>query len=304
MPTEYEIATSRLLYYTRGGFEVNTPLAAWYAKHQAGSALVAKDWERFVDPRETTYTKYTSLAERDETYLDGIFASIEESGYDRALAPEWRAVLSRVLPTLRFPLHGLQMMSAYVGQMAPSGRITVAAMFQTADELRRVQRIAYRMAQLRLVQPDFGNDSRQVWQSDPAWQPLREVIERGLVAYDWGEALVMLNLCLKPLVDELFMVQLSKAAKDHGDYSLGQLFSCLDETCKWHRAWTVALLTIAIEDHESNRATISGWVHKWSGLAFRAVEEFGFLFPSGAVARASDSFEEVLAKIGVEVPRR
>jgi len=304
MPSEYEIATSQLLYYTRRGFEVNTPLREWYAKHQAGSPLTAKDWERFVDPRETTYTKYTARAHIKETYLDGIFASIEQSDYDAALSPEWRTVLARLLSTLRFPLHGLQMMSAYVGQMAPSGRITIAAMFQTADELRRIQRIAYRLGQLRLVHSELGSDGREIWQRDPAWQPLREAIERGLVTYDWGEALILLNLCLKPVIDDLFMVQLPQLAKEHGDYALGQIFSCLAEDCQWHEAWTLALLGMAIEDREMNRNVISDWVQKWARFAFRAAEGFDFLSaPRSAAERASGCVGALLSKIGVEAPR-
>src|SRR6185295_9514509 len=57
MPSEYEIATSRLLWYVpRGGFEVNVPLAAWYQRWQRESPFTGADWERFRDPRETTYT--------------------------------------------------------------------------------------------------------------------------------------------------------------------------------------------------------------------------------------------------------
>ncbi len=54
-----------------------------------------------------------------------------------------------------------------------------------------IQRLAYRMAQLRRSRPSFGDDgARSCGRRDPAWQPLRELIERLLVTYDWGEAFV------------------------------------------------------------------------------------------------------------------
>jgi hypothetical protein len=56
---------------------------------------------------------------------------------------------------LRFPGHGLQMLAAYIGKMAPSSGITMAASFQAADEMRRVQRLAYRMRQLQVTHPEF-----------------------------------------------------------------------------------------------------------------------------------------------------
>ena len=47
------------------------------------------------------------------------------------------------------------MLAAYIGKMAPSSRITIAASFQAADEMRRVQRLAYRMRQLQVTHPEF-----------------------------------------------------------------------------------------------------------------------------------------------------
>jgi toluene monooxygenase system protein E len=304
LPQEYELVTSHLLYYPGRGFEVSTPLEAWYEKHQGGSLMGGSDWERFADPRETTYAKYTALALRGETYLDGVLAAIQTTGYDRTLSAEWRATLDKVLGPLRYPLHGFQMIAAYIGQMAPSGRITVASLFQAADEMRRIQRLAYRMALLQEVDPGFGKESKNVWLRDPAWQPLREAVERCLVAYDWGEALIALNLCIKPLVDELFMRHLPKEAEEHDDHLLGQLFSSLDEDCRWHREWTVALLRTAVENDPDNRAVIQGWVTRWGDVARRATASFEFLFqrtsaPSSALSNVA---AQLLAEVGVEAP--
>ena len=100
-PTDYEIATSRLLYYEGRGFEVTTPIADWYSRHQEGSPLRATDWEAFADPRETTYTKYVEMQKRKELFVDGLFQSMEETAYDRALSPAWLTRLSDVLGPLR-----------------------------------------------------------------------------------------------------------------------------------------------------------------------------------------------------------
>src|SRR5262245_163862 len=58
-PTDYDIATSRLLYHPDRGFEVNVPFSSWVERYGKNSALRISDWERFRDPRETTYSKYT-----------------------------------------------------------------------------------------------------------------------------------------------------------------------------------------------------------------------------------------------------
>ena len=238
---------------------------------------MCSSWEKFRDPRETTYTKYTDLQREKEIFVDGILDEIELTGYDAHLRPAWLHILPRVVAPFRYPGHGFQMIASYVGQMAPSGRITIAAALQSADEMRRIQRIAYRIRQLQLIYPGFASDSRTLWQTDSLWQPLREVVEKLLIAYDWAESFVGLNLVLKPLVDELFMKYLSDVALRQDDYLLGQIFYSLNEDCQWHRQWSESLVRMAIEDNVRNKDTIQGWINQWYPLAARAVHTFASL---------------------------
>jgi toluene monooxygenase system protein E len=182
-----------------------------------------------------------------------------------------------VVAPFRYPGHGFQMIASYVGQMAPSGRITIAAALQSADEMRRIQRIAYRIRQLQLIYPGFAADSKTLWQTDSLWQPLREVVEKLLITYEWAESFVGLNLVLKPLVDELFMKYLSDVALSADDYLLGRVFYSLNEDCQWHRQWSESLVRMAIEDNVRNRDTIQGWINQWYPLAARAVHTFASL---------------------------
>lgn len=277
MPNEYEIVTSKLLCYTGEGFtgkrfEVDVPLQQWYRQYQQGSPFACSSWEKFRDPRETTYTKYTELQREKEVFVDGILEEIEVTGYDKGISTTWLPTLSRLVAPFRYPVHGFQMLAAYVGQTAPSGRIAITAALQAGDEMRRVQRIAYRVRQLQLAFPGFADDSKSLWQEDPAWQPLREAIEKLLTAYDWGESFAGLNLVLKPLIDQLIMKHLSNLALERGDYLLGQIFFSLDEDCQWHRQWGQALVQMAIEDNPRNVEVLQGWVNKWYGLAAPAMQ--------------------------------
>src|SRR6266704_5697323 len=163
----------------------------------------------------------------------------------------------------RYPGHALMMIAAYVAQMAPGGRIVVAAMFQAGVEARRVERLAYRVRQVQLAFPGFANDSKSLWENDPHWQPLRQFVERLLVTYDWGEAFVALNLVLKPMIDDLFLKRTSDLALGHDDHLLGQIFYSLNEDCQWHRQWTQALVQMAVEDTPANRQVIQSWFDKW-----------------------------------------
>ena len=294
-PTDYDIATSRLHYWTARGFEVKVPVTDWYERYQRGSELRCCDWEAWGDPRQTTYTTYTTMQRTREAFVNGLLDSISDD-YDRGLSPQWVALLDRVLAPLRYPGHGLQMVAAYIGSMAPTARITIAATFQAADEMRCVQRLAYRMRQLQVTHPEFGRAALQTWQDDPIWQPLREVIETLLVTWDWGEALVALQFVLKPAFDELFMTQFGRLARAAGDDVLDRMFFSLNEDCAWHRAWSESLLLTAIRDTPQSAHAVEGWIKNWAPRVSRAVSALQPIFDEMSQGGAG-SFATVLNEI-------
>lgn len=311
MPTEYEIVTSKLLLYTGEGFtgkrfELDVPLQQWYRQYQEGSPLTCSSWEKFIDPRETTYTRYTEIQLEKEIFVDGILAEIETTDYDARLSRSWLQILEEFLAPLRFPVHGLQMAAAYLAQMAPGGRLTIAATLQAADEVRRVERLAYRLRQLQIAYPEFAADSKSIWQHASAWQPLRQFIEQLLVTYDWAESFTALNLVIKPLFDHLFMVYFSDLALREGDHLLEQLLYSLNEDCQWHRDWSHALVRMAIQDKSANRDVLQSWINRWSPLGLRAV---GAISPSLVAEpgvdpgeRTSREWRSYLNSMELEVP--
>lgn len=296
MPNDYDIASSRLLYYRGRGFEVRTPIAEWYQRHQTGSALACDDWEQFRDPRETTYASYTELQRQQEGFVDGVLAAGEATGADRRFTAAWWATLDDVVAVLRYPAHGLQLLAAYVAQLAPSGRIVIAGLFQAGDELRRVQRLAYRMRQLQELDPGFGTASRAAWETAARWQPLREVIERMLVVRDWGEAFAALALALKPRFDAVFATQLGELARAAGDHTLGHVVFSLDADCRWHRDWSAALVRMAVAARPANATALARWLAVWDPAVERAIAAIVEpVFGGGATAAAA------LAAVDAEV---
>ena len=205
VPHEYELVSTDLHYNYPMRFELPAanPVVAWYYRYREGSPLRARDWEQFADPRRTTYHGYVQLQDAREDVVDGL---LREAAETRSHNDAWLSFLDRWYAPLRFPVHGLQMLAAYVGQMAPASRITNCAAFQSADELRRVQRIAYRTVQLGCT---GAAAHRAAWEDAEAFQPLRELLERALTAYDWGEAFTVTNLVIKPRMDRLVNEQIA-----------------------------------------------------------------------------------------------
>jgi toluene monooxygenase system protein E len=275
-PTDYEIGTSRLLYHMERGPEVATPLDAWYQAHQRGSALPLVDAESFADPLATTYASYTERMRDKEVFVERLLAC-EAAGRAPTFDSRWIERFERIVGPLRYPVHGLQMIAAYIGSMAPSGRIAVTCLFQSADELRRVELLTQRMCHMRSMHPSFGRESRAIWENDSAWQPLRRAVEQLLVTYDWAEALIALNGVVKPLFDDLFLIHLGALARAEGDDVLEKLLQSLHEDARWHRDWFAAWLGMALAESDG-RETVLGWRDRWESRAFEAIEALEPLF--------------------------
>lgn len=269
VPTDYEVASTNLLYYLKNGLETDVPIKSWMQEYQQGSPLRCSNWERFNDPRETTYFTYTLLQSQKEACVDWLLEQMEDNA--QLFTPAWLERLELCLPPLLYPLHALQMLSAYIGHLAPCGKLTIAAAFQAADEIRRIQRFAYRIAQLRRFKPDFGYDRRPVWQTHAMWQPLRRLLERLLITYDWGESFVVLNLVLKPDLDELLMVRFGETAEQNGDPLLNLMLSVLNEDCIWHRSWCHAAAETAKREEPCNTEVIENWRVKWQAACTEAI---------------------------------
>lgn len=285
-PTEYEAVTGNFHYHFNRApapfdLDPGSEINQWYLKHREGSALQAPDWEGFRDPAALNYRRYIALQHDREVYAEGVVDHYEALDHDAKLDPAWVSVLERVYLPARFALHVLQITGLYVGQLGPSAYITNAAFFGAADELRALQWIAYRAKSLSLshgTQLANTEATRRIWELDEAWQPAREVLERLLLAYDWGEAFTALNLVVKPTLDALFKEAFVELASVNGDGLTAALLqeSRVDSTRS--QAWSAALARYAISQNPGNRAVIDDWRQIWQPLADRAVEGLATLF--------------------------
>jgi toluene monooxygenase system protein E len=247
-PSDYQVTSTALLYYPTRGFEVETPVWRHYVAHQRNGRLRSEHWDEFEDPAHTTYSSYVAERRDQEAFLDRLL--------ERPAAPVARELrpLLGLFSALRFPLHGLQMVAAYVGALAPSGRITIPAAFQAADELRRVQRVCQWLSRSGVPAAELDALGRELWQQGSAFQPLRRLVERLLVTYDWGEALIALNGVIKPVFDRLWFEQLVAVAERHQDEVLEKILSSLGDDARWHEAWVVEFSRLAQADPANARA--------------------------------------------------
>jgi toluene monooxygenase system protein E len=295
-PSAYEVTAARFHYHFRrepAPFELDPamPLNLWYLRYREGSPFQVDDWEGFRDPYKLTYKDYVTLQHDRETYLDLLIDTHEAAGAAAVLDPAWVAALSSLFVPLRFPWHVLQITGLYVGQMAPSSFITNAANFGAADEMRRIQRIAY---WTKVLANAHGEElattalARGAWERDPAWQPLRRCCEQLLAAHDWGEAFAARNLALKPVLDALLDWQFAELARRNGDEFLALLFTEFGVDARRSQDWSAALVRYALEHRPELKDVLAGWLGTWRPRALGAVDSLAPAFARAPVPMTAD----------------
>ncbi len=278
-PSEYEVVSTNLLWSTDGdmpwALNPEIPLNKWYLKYRNGSPLRHDDWDGFRDPDQLVYRTYNILQDGQETYVDGLLGEFSEKQHDKGLDAAWVSALARLYTPARYLLHSVQMAAAYLVQIVPASTIENCAMLQSADQMRWVSRIAYRTKELSYSWPDarFVAGERAAWEQERAWLGFRELMEKVLCAYDWGEHFVALQLVAKPAIDEAFLRQLGIAAQRNGDTLLGLLLAAQMADSDRSRRWTRALVDYAAQT-DGNRALMAEWIAKWEPLGDQAIEAY------------------------------
>ncbi len=305
-PNEYEIQTHGLNYTNRpnrrSALESNptSPMNIWLMTYRDKSPFRCEDWEDYRDPDQLTYRRYVDLQAEQENVIAGVLDEYDDDKHDARMSGDWVAYLARAFSPMRYPNHALQMTQAYIGSIAPSSYIINAASFAAADMLRRNSVIAYRTRQLQNAWPDagFGVNERSAWEDDPDWQPLRKTLEKALIAYDWGESLAAVNLCVRPTIDAILLRGLGQIANEGGDGLTWLLLSNLADDTDRNARWSAALAKYAMEARPENRDALTKWVTRWAARADEAAEGVARIVGGapGASVGAEDLVREAQAQ--------
>ncbi len=308
-PSEYEIVTTNL--HTRNrhreqAYELSPApdltMNQWYKENVFDSPLQHHDWEAYRDPDALIYRVYTRAQDVQEDYIDGLLDEHDEIDHDASLPAEWLDVLERLYTPRRYVQSALQLGGAYLLQIAPASTLTACAGFQEGDELRWLSRTAYRTQELKNAHPErgFGNTERTCWEEDTVWQGLRELLEKALITYDWGESFVAINLVAKPAADETLR-ELGTTSRHYGDQLLALLADNQLRDSDRSRRWSAQLVEFCREV-EGNTIVIDGWIEKWMPLARTAIETYCAALPEsdGAAVSAIARVEAFHRSLGLK----
>ncbi|PWR19237.1 toluene monooxygenase [Zavarzinia aquatilis] len=274
----------------------------WYQKNLIESPLRHDDWLAFRDPEEVTYRRYNIIQEGQENYVAEILDRFSNEGHDTGLSAEWQTVLARLYTPSRFLHHTVQMASAYAATTTPASTISHCYAFQSADALRALSHVSYRTVELARChgQAGFNEDERSHWETAPEWQGFRELMEKVLVTYEFGELFAALNLVAKPAIDEACLRQLGRAARRHDDSVLDLLSDAVLKDTARSRSWTQALVKF-LGARDGNVPLLRGWIAKWEPLADQAIDAFCAGLPDGdrAAVAARQATRDFRAAMGL-----
>jgi toluene monooxygenase system protein E len=280
-PTEYEAVSTNLLWSTSNPEAPWTmgdaiTMSKWYKKYRNGSPLRSADWDGFRDPDQSIYRNYTLIQDGQESFVDGLLEDHSRNEHDPSLPDAWTELLGRIYTPSRYLMHAVQMSSNYLVALSPASTISNCFMFQAGDHLRWLSRVAYRTAELKVAKPNQGFDEaeRKHWEQAPEWQGFRELAERVLVAWDWGEQFIALNFVLKSAIDAAFIGALGQAARRNDDTLTGLLLDAQLIDSDRTRRWTTTLVKHALDSNADNAGVIQGWIEKWNPLGEAAIEKF------------------------------
>lgn len=312
-PSEYEVVSADIHFmnnHTQPGkttpafpsLNPTEPFNRWYDRNLNGCLLRHDDWHAFRDPDEITYRLYNIVQDGHEHYVEEVLDRFNGEGHDSGLSAPWLKALAKLYTPARFVHHAVQMASNYASTVTPTSTIAICSAFQAADALRWVSNTSYRTAELALHQPGYGfaQDERKHWENAPEWVGFRELMERCLTIYEWGETITVLNLVAKPAIDETCVRQLGRSARRNSDMVLDLLSDAALKDSARARNWTGALVKF-LDQKPGNLDHLRGWIAKWEPLADRAIDAYCAALPDapGAGEEAKQATREFRKSLGL-----
>ncbi|MEV0204878.1 aromatic/alkene monooxygenase hydroxylase subunit beta [Streptomyces sp. NPDC050788] len=284
---------------------------------QDWTALKSSDWHRFLDPNEeweqTIYRNNANVVRQVQQNL----ANARKAEAYRQWTRSWTSFVERHVGAWMHAEQGLGMhVFVAIQRSAPTNMINNALAVNGAHKLRFAQDLAlYNLDVEEQLDGFDGSAHKAVWQSDPAWQGVRENVERLTAVADWAEALCAANLVFEPLVGELFRSHLVlQIAARNGDYTTPTVMGAGENDYDRDLRYTRALFTLLLGDDAhgaGNRAVVQEWLGRWVPVALDAARRLQPLWSQPAekpvrfedsLDRAKERFARLAEDLGLQSP--
>jgi propane monooxygenase small subunit len=314
----------------RGGYPLDwTALKAWGSDRPEpvrgpgsggkGYDWPALGWHEFRDPNEEwelSLYRYNANVERQ------VGQNIEAARQSKAFEqwnPNWVRFVERHVGAWMHVDHGLGLyLFANANRRAPTNMHNNAISVNSMHRIRSAQDLALYGLTLSEEIPGFdGSAHLETWNSDPAWQGVRDNAERLTAVDDWCEAVFAANVVFEPLVGELFRSHLvQQAAPRNGDFITPTIigaeeYDFAERDLRYTRAM-FELLSADREFAEHNKRTMHAWLAEWVSISIGAARALQPLWSQpdlkpprfeDSLDRAKSRFAGILSDLGLETPK-
>jgi len=240
------------------------------------TALKSSNWHWFRDPNQeweqTIYRNNARMVRHVELEIENAKTG---NAFARWSEP-WATVIERHVGAWMHAEHGLGMHVFVPAQRdAPTNMINNAISVNSMHKLRIAQDLALYSLEVTDARNGFnGSVHKQMWSSDPIWQPTRENVELLTAIRDWAEAVVAANLVFEPLVGQLFRNGFVAAvAAANGDFVTPSIMGVAESDFDRDLAYTKDLIGPLVTDGThgaENTQVLADWVADWVPRSLKA----------------------------------
>ncbi|MDQ1648945.1 MAG: propane 2-monooxygenase small subunit [Frankiaceae bacterium] len=314
----------------RGGYPLEwTSLKAWGSDRPVperfpgsggkGYDWPAHGWHEFRDPNEEwelTMFRYNANVVRQ------IGANVDSARETKAFEqwnPNWVHFVENHVGAWMHVEHGLGLyLFANAQRRAPTNMHNNAIAVNSMHRIRFAQDLALYNLTLTEEVPGFDGAAHVgTWNSDPAWQGVREVVEQLTAIDDWCEAIFAANIIFEPLVGELFRSQLvQQAGPTNGDFVTPTVVGAGEHDYAMRDLrYTKAMFSLLTEDREfadHNKTIINQWLSTWVPRCITAARKLQPLWSQpdakpprfeDCMDRVKNRFSGILADLDLPTPK-
>jgi propane monooxygenase small subunit len=282
------------------------------------TALKSSNWHTFRDPNEeweqTIYRNTANVVRQVQQTIANAKAADAFAGWKRG----WTKVVERHVGAWAHAEHGIGLHVYTTAQRdAPTNMINNALAVAATHKLRLGQDLILYNLELSEALEDFeGSAHRDAWQNDPAWQGVRENVERLTATRDWAEAFFATALVFEPLVGELFRSHfVMQVAAPQGDYVTPSVIGTGEADAAREQRGARQLFELLVGDEQyakENQAVLQGWLDTWAPLSLSAARQLQPIWSQvpekvvsfeDSLSRAQTRFAELVGNLGLEPPK-
>ncbi|MEV6605166.1 toluene hydroxylase [Kutzneria sp. NPDC051319] len=314
----------------KGGYPLEwTALRAWGSDRPvperfAGSGgqgyeWPAHGWHEFRDPNEEwelTLYRYNSNVVRQLN--QNIEAARQAKAFDQ-WNRNWVQFVAQHVGAWMHVDHGLGLyLFANANRRAPTNMHNNAISVNSMHRIRAAQDLAlYNLTLSEEIEGFDGSAHIETWNSDPAWQGVREAAEQLTATWDWCEAIFAANIVFEPLVGELFRSNLvQQAAPSNGDFITPTLIGAEEyDFAERDLRYTKPMFQLLVNDKQfgaENKKLMRQWLETWVPRCIHAARTLQPLWSQpdakpprfeDGLDRAKSRFSAILSELELTAPK-